>query len=113
MPVKDKDILYVTFILPYAGKAHTTKPLNYFSATVGHEGKGSLLSYLKDKNLALELSASSDHTLDSFSQFEVQITLTAHGFENYEHVLNATFKYFQTLRDIGPQKWFFEEQQRI
>jgi insulysin len=58
---------------------------------IGHEGENSLLSYLISEGLALELSAGGDHEMSSFSTFEVNITLTGKGMENYESVIEAVF----------------------
>ena len=47
VPVKDEHKLSLAWPLPYCEKQHESKPLNYFSHLAGHEGKNSLLSYLK------------------------------------------------------------------
>jgi insulysin len=64
----------------------------------GHEGENSLLSYLISEGLALELSSSFDHELWSFSTFNVDITLTKKGLENYEKVIESVFQYAQKIR---------------
>lgn len=46
VPVKDEDVLSLFYVVDYYGKDHKTKPLNYFSELVGHEGENSLLSHL-------------------------------------------------------------------
>jgi secreted Zn-dependent insulinase-like peptidase len=43
------------------------------SHLIGHEGKNTLLSFLKSEDLALELSASGDHSLGGISFFEIEI----------------------------------------
>jgi insulysin len=67
--------------------------LNYISNLVGHEGENSLLSYLKEEGLALELSSGGDHEMDSFSTFEINIKLSDKGFNEYESVIEAVFHY--------------------
>jgi insulysin len=91
VPVQDKDVLSLYWILPYVQKDLKTQPLNYFSHLFGHEGENSLLSYLVSEGLALELCASADHELWSFSSFQIDITLTKKGLENYERVIEAVF----------------------
>jgi len=91
VPVADKDILKFFWILPNYEKEHKSKPLDYFSHLIGHEGENSLLSYLISEGLALELSAGGDHEMSAFSTFEVNITLTEKGMENYESVIEAVF----------------------
>ena len=63
VPVKDKDILTVLWILPYVQEDFRAQPLGYYSFLFGHEGENSLLSYLKSEGLANELGAGGDHEL--------------------------------------------------
>lgn len=79
VPIKDQDILTISWILPYCEEEYRSQPLNYYSHLFGHEGKNSLLSYLMAEDLALELSAGGDHELWALSTFEVTITLTKKG----------------------------------
>ena len=92
---------------------YKSKPLSYLSHLFGHEGENSLLSYLKQEDLAMELSAGSDHELKVFSSFFVEITLTKKGLANINDVLSAVFKYAQRIRDLGPQEYVYEECQKI
>lgn len=91
VPVKDRDMLTICWVLPYCQKDHKSQPLSYFSHLFGHEGENSILSYLISEGLALELSASGDHELWALSTFAVEITLTKKGLENYEKVIEAVF----------------------
>ena len=109
VPVKDKDILTIFWILPYMQLDIASQPLGYYSFLFGHEGPNSLLSYLKSEDLAYELSAGGDHELWSFSNFYVDISLTKKGLANYEKVVEAVFDYAQRIREKGPQKYIFEE----
>jgi insulysin len=67
-------------------KEYRSKPLEYFSHLFGHEGENSLLSYLKQEDLAMELMAGSDHEMSVFSSFSVTITLTKKGLANIDDV---------------------------
>ena len=110
VPVKDVNELKMSWILPSFEKDIDSKPLDYFSHLFGHEGENSLLSYLKEKGLALELSAGGDHELGgSFSTFEIGITLSDKGLENYYDVVEAVFHYAHVLKSKGPQEWVYEE----
>jgi insulysin len=68
----------------------------------GHEGKNSILSYLKKEGYAMSLSAGEDHEMGVFSDFQVTVGLTKKGLENYEKVAQAVFKYAQRLVEAGP-----------
>ena len=113
VPVKDRDTLTLAFVLPYCGNEFQTQPLAYLSALVGHEGENSLLSFLKFEDLALELSAGPSHCLDCLTTFEIEVTLTKNGLQNWERVLEVAFKYFNTIREAGPQEFFFNECRQI
>jgi len=102
IPVQDKDILTLLWILPYVQKDIKAQPLGYYAFLFGHEGENSLLSYLKSQGLANELSAGGDHELWSYSNFYVDISLTKKGLENHEQVIEAVFQYAQRIRDAGP-----------
>ena len=67
------------------------KPLQYSKWIIEHEGKGSLLSFLKSKVLALGLDC--DYELFStHSEFHICITLTENGFRNVNEVLRIVFR---------------------
>ena len=92
IPVKDKDILSFVWYLPSSESEYKSQPLRYHSHLFGHEGENSLLSFLIAEGLALELSASHDHELNgAFSNFNVDVTLTKKGLEQYERVVEAVF----------------------
>ena len=81
VPVKDRDVLTVFWILPYVQKDFKSQPLGYYSFLFGHEGENSLLSYLKREGLANELGSGGDHELWSYSNFYIDIYLTKKGLE--------------------------------
>mmetsp|Transcript_37380 Transcript_37380/g.49133 ORF Transcript_37380/g.49133 Transcript_37380/m.49133 type:complete len:268 (+) Transcript_37380:756-1559(+) len=112
-PVKDKDVLELYWVLPCLEQEFRASPLNYLSHLIGHEGENSLLSYLKQEDYAMELSAGGDHELECLSDFTVSITLTKKGLANVDKVVNAVFKYVQRLKEVGPQDWVFEENRNI
>ena len=114
VPVKDKDVLSLLWpSLPYSQPEYRSQPLKYLQHLFGHEGKNSLLSYLKQEGLALELSSYSDHDLWAISSFYVDITLTKKGLVEYERVISSVFKYAQVVRDSGIQEYVFEECRRV
>lgn len=108
-PVQDKDQLSIYWILPYCEREYMTQPLRYFAHLFGHEGKNSILSYLKAEGYAMSLSAGEDHEMGVFSDFVVTIGLTKKGLDEYQKVAQAVFKYAQILVERGPQDFIFEE----
>ena len=93
VPVKDKNKLSLSWILPYFEKHIEEQPLHYISYLIGHEGYNSLLSYLISEGLAYELSSSTSHWLNSFSSLSVTITLTEKGLADHKQVIEAVFQY--------------------
>jgi len=98
-PIKDKDSLEIYWVLPYVEKEYRAGPLNYFSHLIGHEGENSLLSYLKQEDYVMDLSAGGSHELEYFSDFTVSMTLTKKGLANIDKIVNAVFKYVQRLKE--------------
>lgn len=49
IPMKEYHSVEINWALPSYLKHYKTKPLHYISHLLGHEGKGSILSYLKKK----------------------------------------------------------------
>ena len=45
-PVKDKKVLDISWVLPDHSQYYENSPGQYLSHLLGHEGKGSLLSFL-------------------------------------------------------------------
>ncbi|XP_018335112.2 nardilysin [Agrilus planipennis] len=116
-PMKDICNLEVTWALPSLLDQYRCKPHHYISWLLGHEGKGSLLSYLRKKVLALSVYAGNgesgcEHN-SMFTLFTITVVLTKQGCEKAHQVIEAIFSYISLLKREGPQKWIFKEIQRI
>ena len=97
--IKDKEVLTVFWALPDLSKEVAMDPAYYFKHLLGHEGKNSVLSFLKKEGLALELTVKSENVLDgTYSYLIVEVTLTKKGFQNYESVAAVIFQYIKNLR---------------
>lgn len=101
------------WILPYCEAEYKSQPLSYLSHLFGHEGENSLFSYLKQEDLVMNLSAGGDSTMETYSEFFMEMQLTKKGLANYVDVLKAIFKYAKTLCERGPQEWVFEEARTV
>jgi insulysin len=64
------------------------KPAQFLSHFVGHEGPGSLMSYLKDKGWVTGLSAGPQNLGRGFAMFKCTMYLTEEGFSKFS--LNLT-----------------------
>ncbi|CAB4070343.1 NRD1 [Lepeophtheirus salmonis] len=93
------------------------KPLHYLSWIIGHEGKGSLISFLRDKVMALNITAGNSgcgfEMNSTYSSFLITIELTKAGFEKYESVIEYMYSYLTMLVKEGPSERIFNEIQKI
>ena len=100
-PMKNIYQLNLFWSLPPMLEKFRTKPLEYLSWIIGHEGEGSLILYLRQKVWALSLYAGCEGSgmeLNStYSQFSISITLTEKGFNEVNEVISAIFSYLQIL----------------
>ena len=91
VPVENYHGINLSWALPPLMDKQKFKPLQYSKWIIDHEGKGSLLSFLKSKVLALNLYC--DYELFStHSEFHILITLTEDGFRNVNEVLRIVFR---------------------
>lgn len=108
-PVMDSHHLELTFPMPDQQPYFRKQPSHYYSHLIGHESKGSLLQYLKDRSWANALSCGSTHVCAGADLFLIDIELTKCGIENWEDVLAATFMFVNLVREQEPQEWVFSE----
>ncbi|XP_049731115.1 nardilysin isoform X1 [Elephas maximus indicus] len=117
VPIRKIHALTITWALPPQQQHYRVKPLHYISWLVGHEGKGSILSYLRKKCWALALFGGNGETgfeqNSTYSVFSISITLTDEGFEHFYEVAHTVFQYLKMLQKLGPEKRIFEEIQKI
>ncbi len=107
--IKDTRLLKMTFPLTSTLGYYKSQPLAMLGYMIGHEGRGSLLSLLKRKNLATSLSAGGGVSNKSFSSFDIKIKLTNKGLKNYLKVIRDVFQYLRLLRKTGLPRHIYEE----
>ncbi|PWN91280.1 hypothetical protein FA10DRAFT_249471 [Acaromyces ingoldii] len=111
--VKDIRLLDVTFPIPDQSPQFRSKPGQILSHFIGHEGQGSILSYLKAKRWANHLSAGATNGADGFEFFKISVDLTQEGLANYEKVVAAIFRYIELLKSQQIPEWSFKEVQQL
>ena len=72
-----------------------------------------MLSLLKQKGLANELSAGLSNSQSAFSSFAVSVDCTDAGIAAVDEVVQTVYEYLAMLRAAGPQEWIFRESQDI
>lgn len=98
IPIKDERSLLLEFSLPSTTPFYKSKPTEVMSFCIGHEGKGSLLSLLKEENLATSLSAGGYENTQDYGSFTVQINLTKKGLKEYRKIVRMFFAYVKLLK---------------
>ncbi|KAF9000402.1 Metalloenzyme, LuxS/M16 peptidase-like protein [Cyathus striatus] len=101
--------LEISFPVEYQAPFWRHKPTNFISHFIGHEGPGSLHSYLKGKGWVTQLSSGPQELARGFAMFKVTIHLTKDGFANYEKVILATYQYLALLRSSPFEEYHHRE----
>jgi len=109
-PIKDIRTLTLEFPTPGGDQYYESKPAQLLSFIIGHEGKGSLLSHLKELDLATGLGAYGYDPAKSYGSFFIRVSLTPNGLKNYHDVIAHTFSYIQMLKQSGYPEELFQEQ---
>jgi len=90
-----------------------SKPASIVGSVLGYEGKGSLLSKLKDEGLVLGLSAGGGSSHPNINSFGISISLTQKGLQEYERILEMVFSYIEMVRKHGIEKYTFDQAQTM
>ncbi|MBY0316368.1 MAG: insulinase family protein, partial [Bdellovibrionales bacterium] len=104
--ITDIDELTVYFNIPDTIKYWDSKPVNIITKIIGYEGKGSLLSYLKKKGWALELSVGNYFT----RTLNIDITLTPEGRKNHEKVTASVFEFIRMMNEKGYPEYLYDDE---
>uniref|UniRef100_T1J428 Nardilysin n=1 Tax=Strigamia maritima TaxID=126957 RepID=T1J428_STRMM len=117
IPVKNIHQVELMWSLPSLQKHYRIKPHCYIFWLLGHEGEGSILSYLKSKIWALSLYSGNDETgfehNSTYASFTVTVGLTEEGLDNLFQVITTIFQYLEMLRRHGPDARIYSEIQTI
>ncbi|CAM9877673.1 unnamed protein product [Pylaiella littoralis] len=114
VPVKDLRSLEVSWPLSFDTVEDQrnfldAQPLAFVGSVLAHKGPGSLLSYLKGKGWANELSAGCSSTQDDFTQFEISIDITPEGLQNRFKIMTTVFSYLELMRKEGVPEFLAPE----
>jgi len=110
--VMDLRLLQLFWPLPPQRAHYTSSPTRYVSHLLGHEGEGSILSYLKAKGWANELSAGAQFDNVEWASMDVSIDLTDEGVKHGQEVMKVIYAYLHLITKAGPQEYVFEEMQQ-
>ncbi len=108
-PVKDRRALQMAFPTFGTRALYRSKPDDLIGYLLGYEGKGSLLSYLKQLGLATSMSGGAYRATKDYSLFYIEAELTPAGTERWQEVMQATFAFVRKLRHSDYPVYLFEE----
>jgi len=108
----DLRLLQLFWPLPPQRSHYACCPTRYISHLLGHEGEGSILSYLKAKGWANELSAGAQFDNAEWASMDVSIDLTDEGVAHVEEVVRVIYAYLHLISKAGPQQYVFDEMQQ-
>ena len=111
--IKDKRSLSLEFPTIRLHDYIESRPASQVGSVLGYEGKGSLLSKLKEEGLVLGLSAGGGYGHKNISSFSISVQLTPKGEKEYERVLEIIFSYIKLVRGKGIQGYTFLENQTM
>jgi secreted Zn-dependent insulinase-like peptidase len=113
VPEKEHNSLRFVFPIPSTLTEYLSKPLNYISNLLGHEGDGSLYSMLKSNGWAQGLSAGAGFMDNFHGEFSVRVQLTDEGLNHIEDIGELLFQTIALIKQTGIEKWRFEEQRKL
>jgi insulysin len=108
-PIKDSRTLEIEFPLPSFYENYESKPNALLASLIGHEGKGSLLSLLKQKGLATGIIASAYLSTLDYGRVGISVTVTPKGMENYQEIVRLTFAYIEMLNKEPYPSYYYQE----
>ncbi|KAF2437115.1 a-pheromone processing metallopeptidase Ste23 [Tothia fuscella] len=112
-PVFDMRVLDIYFPYPDEEELYESQPGRYLSHLIGHEGPGSILSYIKNKGWANGLGAGPAPLCPGSAFFSISVKLTEEGLKNYQTLVEVIFQYIAMLKETPPQHWIFEEMKKM
>ena len=111
--LKELNQLQLTFAIDPRKSQWRTKPLYFIANQLGYEGRGSLLSYLKDQGWAESLGAYVGMDQPEQATFDINLALTPKGMAEYQTVISSVFSAIELIRQQGLKPELYLEQQKL
>ena len=111
-PIKNDNDIYLEWFLPLNDN-YFASPLGYLSSVIGHEGPYTLTSSLYKDNLCNVLVCGSGIKANTYMNFNITISLTKKGLENYREVILRTLKYIKIIQGKKINENYFNDIKNI
>ncbi|MCP4008950.1 MAG: peptidase M16, partial [Proteobacteria bacterium] len=108
-PIKDIRRVAFSFPIESVQAYEDSKPGQYLSNLLGHEGEGSLLELLKSRAWANSLSAGLGFSDDIQASFEINVDLSELGFRHIDEIGSLLFSYIELIRTQGIKESYYDE----
>ncbi|WP_157117977.1 insulinase family protein [Oceanicoccus sagamiensis] len=112
-PEQSLRMLSIAFPTPQDIQYYQQKPMSFLGNILGHEGKGSLLSYLKAQGWAEGLGAGLGLSYNGGATFNITIQLTESGVAASDEVVASVFQAINRIKQSDNMGWLFTEQKAI
>lgn len=113
LPLRQQRQLQLLFPIDDQTTNYRKKADSYLGGLIGHEGEGSLLAVLKEKNWATSLSAGTQMNTGSEALFSINIELTPAGDKNREAILTLVFNHLALIKEQGIAAWRYQEDAQL
>ena len=108
-PIREIRTISLSFAIAPLRPHYRAHPLVLTSHLLGHEGRGSLLSALKERGLAEGLSAGPGLGHPDFATFGITIQATEAGIAHVGDVVASVFAYLDLIRAAGVEPRHYDE----
>ena len=112
-PVKNDRQLIISFAMPSIDQFYRHKPEAIIAYLIGHEGPGSILSLLKNKQWAIALTAGSGINGSNFKDFNINISMSELGEKNIISIISIVFSYLNLLKQAPLKAHYYQEKKAL
>ena len=105
--------LSIAFPVPSTLPYYRTKPEQYISNMLGHEGEGSLHSLLIQRGWIESLGAGTQSFDRNTSLISANFELTQAGSNHVPEIMGLFFAHIDMLKSVEPEAWRYTEQAKV
>ncbi|HKM16279.1 MAG TPA: insulinase family protein [Marinospirillum sp.] len=113
LPLRQQRQLQLLFPIKDQTANYRKKADRYLGGLIGHEGEGSLLAVLKEKNWATSLSSGTQMNTGSEALFSINIELTPAGDAHQAEILTLVFNHINLIKQQGVEAWRYQEDAQL
>ncbi|WP_221032015.1 insulinase family protein [Actomonas aquatica] len=112
-PVRELRQLWMEFVIPSTRPHFASKTDAFLLSLLNYAGKGGLVEYLKDADLATSVGGFTWTRTTGYESLFISADLTPNGADNIQQVMETFFAYIEHLKDSPFPADFYADQARI